>query len=428
MATNQNEQQTGSSAADEKPDEAGAEAKAPLAEQKQKGAHAGVNPVRRWTFIVLAICAVLLIYHLIADFLTPYTSQAYVQTFVVDIAPEVAGAVVEVDVADNAEVVAGQKLFRIDPLRFRIAVEAAEAKLAQAGQSIGASTSGIASSEARSSAAQSNLENIRKQSARARELVEKGIYSRAKGDEMQAALETAEADVKRARADVESARKQLGSRGADNPQIRTATAELERARLDLEKTTVLAPADGLITNLKLSVGKYAPAGTPVMTFLDTRTGWVVAELREKSLGNLQKGDKAEVVLDGHPGEVFPAHVESIAWGVSAGPGRDSSGLPTVGEQKEWLLGPCRLACPGRRLFRRRQSHEWPGLAAYPPGELAQLCLLKPSRTPAQISARGNASTRQPGMRCALRPASQCRSWLAKPWGGTCLLSLRFSRC
>ena len=334
MATNQSEQQTGSPAADDKSDAAGVEAKAPPAEQRSKGT--SVNPVRRWTLIVLAVCAVLLIYHLIADFVTPYTSQAYVQAFVVDIAPEVPGSVVEVDVVDNAEVKAGQKLFRIDPLRFRIAVEAAEAKLAQAGQSISASTSGIASSEARSSAAQANLENIRKQSARARELVEKGIYSRAKGDEMQAALETAEADVKRARADVESARKQLGSRGADNPQIRAATAELERARFDLERTTVLAPADGLITNLKLSVGKYIPAGTPVMTFLDTRTGWVVAELREKSLGNLQKGDKAEVVLDGHPGKVFSAHVESIAWGVSAGLGRDSSGLPSVGEQKEWL--------------------------------------------------------------------------------------------
>jgi multidrug resistance efflux pump len=339
----QGTQQEESSATGVQRDEAAIEADAPPAGQKpDAAARAGINPIRRWTFIVLAVCAVLLIYHLIADFLTPYTSQAYVQAFVVDIAPEVAGAIVEVDVVDNAEVTAGQKLFRIDPLRFRIAVEAAEAKLAQAGQSIGASTSGIASSEARSSAAQSNLENIRKQSARARELVAKGVYSQAKGDESQAALETAEADVKRARADVEAARKQLGSRGADNPQIRAATAELERARLDLEKTTVLAPADGLITNLKLSVGKFAPAGAPVMTFVDTRTGWVVAELREKSLGNLQKGDKAEVALDGLPGQVFPAHVESIAWGVSVGSGRDSSGLPSIGEQKEWLRGAQRF--------------------------------------------------------------------------------------
>ena len=293
------------------------------------------SPVRRWTLIFLAAGAILLVYHLIADFLTPYTSQAYVQAFVVEIAPEVSGSVVEVSVKDNAEIKAGQPLFRIDPVRFRIAVEAAEAKLAQAGQTIGASTSGIAAAEAKASAAQSSLENARKQWARTEELVEKGVYSKAKGDQMQAAYETAQADLQRARADVESARKQLGSRGADNPQIRAAAAELERARLDLERSNVLAPSDGLITNLKLSIGQYAQAGAPVMTFVDTRTGWLVAELPEKSLGNVQHGDKAEVVLDGIPGTVYSGRVESIAWGVTKS-GHDSDGLPTVSEQKDWL--------------------------------------------------------------------------------------------
>lgn len=337
MEANRSNERKDAPATDSKPDLPGGNADVPPTDPKPyASASRGTNQVRKWTLIVLAVSAVLLIYHLIADFVTPYTSQAYVKAFVVDIAPEVAGAVVAVEVVDNAEVIAGQTLFRLDPVRFRIAVEAAEAKLAQAGQSIGASTSGIASAEARLSAAQANLENVRKQTARARELVSKGVYAQAKGDEAEAALGTAEADVQRARADVEAARKQLGSRGADNPQIRAATAELARARLDLEKTTVLAPADGLITNLNLSIGQFVAAGAPVMTFVDTRTGWVVAELPEKSLGNLQPGDKAEIVLDGLPGQVWPAQVESIAWGVSAGTGRDAAGLPTINEQKEWL--------------------------------------------------------------------------------------------
>jgi multidrug resistance efflux pump len=87
------------------------------------------SPLRRWVLIVLGGAALLFVYHLIADRLTPYTAQAYVQTFVVDLAPEVSGSVVEVDVADNRDVRAGQELFRIDPLRFEIAVEAAEAAL-----------------------------------------------------------------------------------------------------------------------------------------------------------------------------------------------------------------------------------------------------------------------------------------------------------
>src|SRR6185295_5693182 len=142
----------------QRPKAQGAEAPPPPPKQaSDTKQQSNTNPVRRWTLIVLAICALLFVYHLIADRLTPYTSQAYVQAFVVDISPEVAGTVVEVNVADNVLVKTGQPLFQIDPTRFRIAVASAEAKLAQAGQTIGASTSEIASAEARSSSAIAKL-------------------------------------------------------------------------------------------------------------------------------------------------------------------------------------------------------------------------------------------------------------------------------
>ncbi|WP_217540037.1 biotin/lipoyl-binding protein, partial [Stenotrophomonas sp. GbtcB23] len=76
------------------------------------------------------------VYHLIADRFTPYTSQATVQTFLVQIAPEVSGPVVAVDVRDNQPVKAGQPLFRIDPRPFDIALRAAQASLAVAQQGV----------------------------------------------------------------------------------------------------------------------------------------------------------------------------------------------------------------------------------------------------------------------------------------------------
>lgn len=300
------------------------------------------NPLRRWTLTVLAICALLFVYHLIAERLTPYTSQAYVQAFVVEIATEVPGTVVEVNVTDNVLVKTGQPLFRIDPTRFQIAVAQAEAKLAQAGQTIGASTSEIASAEARSSAAIAKLDNVRKQSARIMELVSKGVYSAARGDQVQAELQTAQADVARARADVDTATRQLGPRGADNPQIRTAAADLARARLDLARSTVTAPADGLIVNLSLSAGQYAAAGAPVLTFIDIGSVWVIAEMKEKSLAHVDADDRAELVLDSSPGSIFPARVQSVGWGVSAGAGRGSDGLPATREGNDWLRAPQRF--------------------------------------------------------------------------------------
>ena len=297
---------------------------------------AAAKPMRRRVLVALGVCGVLLLYHIIADLFTPYTNQAYVQAFVVEIAPEVAGTVVEVAVKDNQKVSAGDKLFRVDPARFEIAVQRAEAALAQAGQTIGASTSEIASAQAKVTAAESVLENARVQNARTLELVSSGMMSPAAKDKAVAALQTAEADTTRARADLDAARKRLGPRGADNPQIRAAAADLAKAQLDLARSMVRAPSDGLITNLKLSIGQYVSAGAPVMTFIDTRTGWLVAEMTEKSLTNLRRGNRAAATLAGAPGHVYAMRVESVGFGVSQGSSTDGTGLPTISEQKGWV--------------------------------------------------------------------------------------------
>jgi multidrug resistance efflux pump len=292
--------------------------------------------MRRRTLIILGVCLALLIYYLIADRLTPYTNQAYVQAFVVDVAPEVAGAVVEVSVKDNQHIKAGEKLFRIDPVRFEIAAQRAEAALAQAGQTIGASTSQITSAQSRVTSAESNLKIVREQSGRVIDLASKGMMSQSAKDTALNNLQKAESEVERSRADLDAARKQLGSRGADNPQIRAAAADLASAQLDLARSTVIAPNDGLITNLKLTVGQYAAAGTPVMTFIDTSTGWVVAELTEKSLGNVRPGNRAAVTLAAMPGRVYDMKVESIGFGVSKENAKGADGLPTISEQKGWM--------------------------------------------------------------------------------------------
>ena len=72
------------------------------------------NPVRRWTFIVLALCALLLAWYLRADRVTPFTSQARVNALVVPIAPEVSGTITSVLVRNNQPVRSGQELFQID--------------------------------------------------------------------------------------------------------------------------------------------------------------------------------------------------------------------------------------------------------------------------------------------------------------------------
>ena len=154
------------------------------------------DPVRRWTLIVLGLIVILFLYSLIADRLTPYTSQATVQAFVVRMAPEVAGRVIEVNVIDNQRVKGGDVLFRIDPQPFELALQQEEAKLAGVGQSIGANTAAVSSAQERLIEAKAKRDNVHEQASRVLQLVEKGVYPKARADTATKELEVAESQVR----------------------------------------------------------------------------------------------------------------------------------------------------------------------------------------------------------------------------------------
>ena len=67
-----------------------------------------LDPVRKWTLITLGACVILMLFYLIADRVTPFTSQARVNAFVLPIAAEVSGTVVKVAVTSNQVVAAGE--------------------------------------------------------------------------------------------------------------------------------------------------------------------------------------------------------------------------------------------------------------------------------------------------------------------------------
>jgi len=297
------------------------------------------DPLRRWTVVVLILGVLLFGWTLIADRLTPYTSDASVRSFVVRMVPEVSGKVVEVAVRDNQVVHPGDLLYQIDQTPFRIAVERAEARLAAAGQAVGASTAAVDAAQAQLTEDTAKRTNVRDQAARVFELVRVGVYPRAKGDQARGELDAAEAQVKQSQADLEQARQALGPKGADNPQIREALAALEQARLDLSRTTLRAPGDGVVTNRQLTVGQFATAGQPALTFLDARLVWLNAFFRENSLEYIAPGAQAEVVLDVLPGRVLPARVESLGWGVSEGDMDAATGLPKARQGSGGWLAP-----------------------------------------------------------------------------------------
>jgi RND family efflux transporter MFP subunit len=180
----------------------------------------------------------------------------------------VSGEVVEFAVRDNQFVHRGDVLMRIDPDHYRIAVEQAQAQVA---------------------ARKADLQMRRSDAARRADL-----------DALVVSKETRENSAS------------LAS-GAE-AQYQQALAQLDAAKLNLQRTTVVAPVDGYVTNLNVHRGDYAVAGQPKLAIVDSHSFWVYGYFEETKLPLLKVGDSAEMPL--MSGAVLKGHVESISRGIS----------------------------------------------------------------------------------------------------------------
>jgi multidrug resistance efflux pump len=145
-----------------------------------------------------------------------------------------------------------------------------------------------------------------------------------------------EARVRAAAAQVEQARAARGDNGDANDRLIAARSALERANLDLGRTTVVAPGDGLVTDLKTDIGTMAGAGNGVMTFIAVHDGWVTADLTENNIGLVVPGQKVECVLDAFPGTILTGRVRSLGYGVASGGKSQPGSLPDVQNNRDFL--------------------------------------------------------------------------------------------
>jgi len=300
------------------------------------------NPLRKIILVTLITLLVLFAYHVLSDRYTPYSSQARVETFLTQVAPEVAGDVLEVGVKDNSAVRKGQLLFRIDPEPYQVAIRSAEANLSVALQAADVSVADIAAAQAQLTKQRVDLAANRQLGGIVTGLVDKRALAETQGIRARAEVAKTQADVTRAAADLRKAQANLGAPGMRNPKVRQALAALDQARLDLRNTEVRAPADGIVTNLRLAAGQYVAPGQPLLSFLENGARWISADLRENQLGNVRPGQDVTIALDILPGKLFRGKVHSVGWGISQGDEAPSGQLATVQAPQGWIREPQRF--------------------------------------------------------------------------------------
>ena len=252
----------------------------------------------------------------------PWTRDGTVRTYVVTKAPEVAGRIVELPVADNQFVHKGDLLLVIDPTDFKIALEQAEASVRQAQASVQNVKAQIASqqaqvmaNEAQTEQAQAALTFSQQQAARYRVLAEKQAGTVQMQEQTasgllqnEAALKSAQAALAVAKRQIETLKAQLMSAEASVAQ---AEAQRDLARVNLARTQIRSPANGWVTNLLAQVGDYAPVGQSVISIVDADSFWVDAYFEETQLASVREGDPAKIKLMGH-NEIIGGEVGGVA--------------------------------------------------------------------------------------------------------------------
>jgi multidrug resistance efflux pump len=289
--------------------------------------------------VVLALIAVSLLWYFVADRLTPHTTQARVQAFVVPVAAEVAGKVLAVHVRNNDEVQPGQPLFDIDPEQYRIALQRSRSDFESVRSSVNASLATVEAARASLQAAEANQVKAEKDAARHEALYaeDPGAISVRRLEVAQATGVEARSRAKAAEADLRKAQEAAGEAGDANAQLRSARSAVEKAELDLARTKVVAPARGTVTDLRTDVGHFAQAGAPAMTLIANHDLWISADMTENNLGNIDPGDAVAIILDVLPGEVLKGRVRSVGGGVSSGQQQAPPGtLPTIQNSRDWL--------------------------------------------------------------------------------------------
>ena len=320
------------------------------------------SATRKGGSVVLLVILVSLVWYLLADRYTPYTSQARVQGYVVGVAPKVAGVVTEIYVRNNQEVEADEPLFQIDTSQYEIALEKARSDLESAQRQVDAGTATVESARAALRSAEANEVKARKDLNRLTRLREQdpGTISVRRLEQSQASLDSAVARVAKAESDIQAAIQQKGGEDdADNAILKSARSAVEKAELDLSNTLVRASAAGRITDLQTDVGLYAGTGAPVLTLISVSDVWINAEFTENNLGHMQEGGEVAILFDSIPGSVFTGTVRTIGLGVSAGSEHPPGTLPTVQNNRDWLRQAQRfpvLIDIDRQQFRDLDGH------------------------------------------------------------------------
>lgn len=249
------------------------------------------------------------------------TDDAFVEGHIIQVAPKVAGQIINLYVDDNQEVKENQIIAEIDPKDYQVKLDQAEAKLAEAKAKLGVTekqvdenSSNVNQTQEELNSAKSKLDFAEKDYQRYAAMYKEGIVSKQEYDNSLNQLTVAQANNKAAdekskamKAALESSKARIKSVEAE---IQRLEAEVEEASTNLSYTKIYAPEDGTVSSRSVEKGNYVQIGQPLLSIVPKRV-WVVANFKEIQLTNMKPGQRVWIKVDTYPHKRFKGSVQSI---------------------------------------------------------------------------------------------------------------------
>ncbi len=292
---------------------------------------------RRLLFMLLPLALIAGGYWYITGGQVMSMDDAFVEADKVGVSTDVSGIVREVDVAENQQVKAGQILYRLDDLPFRIALARAKAQLGIVGDDLNALKANYRDMQARIEQAQNDVGYFGTQLGRAQSLLSAHFAS-------QSSFDTAHRNLQNAQQSLASLTQQQAAVAANldgdpegpvgqNPRYLDALAQRDEAARQLDHATVRAPFAGIVTNVpSIAPGKYLAASTTAFFLVATDHAWIDANPKETELTYVRPGQPVTVTVDTYPDMNWRGTVASI----SPAAAEEFSLLPAQNTSGNWV--------------------------------------------------------------------------------------------
>ncbi len=273
----------------------------------------------------------------------PLSDDAILTADTVNVAPQISGQIVQLNVTENQKVRRGEVLLTVDPLPYQLAVDQAQADLRVAeaardtqARNIGGQQSSAQVANEQITRAQEDL-NLAEQSLARLTALLPCCVSKQQVDNATTARDNAKIGVEQAKNLSQAATVVVNTLDSANASVQSSQAALALARHNLADTTIRAFHDGRVVGVTTSTGQVLAAGQSVFTLINTENWYASASFSEVDLDAIKVGSCATVYVLSDRSRPVMGKVDGIGWGVSSDELVNSpQALPSVPKTLNWV--------------------------------------------------------------------------------------------